>query len=235
MFRMRLHRFYISSNIYKEKINSFSNPSLVHQLRRVFRLHEGDQAIFFDGTGNDYVSEIVSMTDRVIEFRVVEARVVKPHSSLRLSLAVSLIKKDNFEWVIQKGTELGVSEFIPLVSERSEKKGFNMERAKKIMIEAVEQSGRSSVAEIREPMSLEDFLAEEKRGIVAFHTEGESMVNEDVAKTGELVVCVGPEGGWSEKEVSLFRERGAAVVKLDAPVLRAETAAIAVATLFLVK
>ncbi|MBI5134596.1 MAG: 16S rRNA (uracil(1498)-N(3))-methyltransferase [Candidatus Taylorbacteria bacterium] len=232
---MRLHRFYVTSNISKEKINSFSNPGLVHQLRRVFRLHAGDKAIFFDGTGDDHVSEIVSMTDEKLEFRVLETSPVKPHSSLRLSLAVSLIKKDHFEWVIEKGTEIGVSEFIPVMSERSEKKGFNMERARKIMVEAVEQSGRTFVPEIREPMTLEEFLAGEKREVVAFHTEGADLADEDIVKTGELVACVGPEGGWSEREVEMFREKGAAIVKLNSPVLRAETAAIAVATLLLVK
>jgi 16S rRNA (uracil1498-N3)-methyltransferase len=197
-------------------------------------LHEGDQAVFFDGSGIDFVSEIVSMTKDSLEFRVIETQAVKPHSGLRLSLAVSLVKKDNFEWVVQKGTELGVSEFVPLVSERSEKKSFNMERAKKIMIEALEQSGRSDMPEIREPQSLADFLASENRRIVAFHTDADSSIYGTLSKEGELVACIGPEGGGSDREVEMFREKKAPIAKLSAPILRAETAAIAVAAVLLV-
>ncbi len=235
MFRMRLHRFYSKHIIDKEKINYFSNPALVHQLRRVFRLHIGDNCIFFDGSGSDYVSEIVSMTDDKLEFRVTETVEVKQKSGVKLSLAVSLIKKDNFEWVIQKGTELGVAEFIPVVSERSEKKGFNMERAEKILIEAAEQSGRSELPTILEPVSLEAFLGTEKRGMIAFHVDGADFSDEDISVAGEVVACIGPEGGWSLKEIEAFKNKGAAVVKLNSPVLRAETAAIAVAALLLVK
>jgi 16S rRNA (uracil1498-N3)-methyltransferase len=230
---MRLHRFFSYHIIDKEKINLFSNSEVVHQIRRVFRLHVGDKCIFFDGTGADYVSEIVSMESEELSFKVHETRIVKPHSALRLTLAVSLIKKDNFEWVIQKGTELGVSEFIPLISERSEKKNLNMERAQKILVEAVEQSGRSEMPQIKEPVSLEDFLSTETREIVAFHTDGKNLA--DVSGKDELVACIGPEGGWSEKEMKMFEEKGAMIAKINTPVLRAETAAVAISTLLLVK
>jgi 16S rRNA (uracil1498-N3)-methyltransferase len=235
MFLMRLHRFFSYHIIDKERINYFSNSEVVHQIRRVFRLHVGDKAIFFDGTGVDFVSEIVSMESDKLGFKVHETQVVKPHSSLRLTLAMSLIKKDNFEWVIEKGTELGVSEFVPIISERSEKKNLNMERARKILIEATEQSGRSFIPEVKEPIALEDFLNTEKRGMIVFHTEGSSLDEEDISKTADVVAFVGPEGGWSEKEIEMFRERGAAVVKLHSPILRAETAAVAISTLLLVR
>ncbi|HEY0907778.1 MAG TPA: RsmE family RNA methyltransferase [Candidatus Paceibacterota bacterium] len=231
---MRLHRFFLTSNISKGKINSFSSPSLTHQLSHVFRLHAGDTVVFFDGTGTDYTCEIVSLEKADVMFRVVETSTVKPLSETKLALAVSLIKKDNFEWIIQKGTELGVSEFIPLISERSEKKGFNMERANKIMTEALEQSGRSDMAVVREPIALADFLESEKRPITTLHLSGESFKNE-LAIAGEIVLCIGPEGGWSDKEIGMFKEKGASVIKLNSPVLRAETAAVAAATLFLVR
>lgn len=236
---MRLHRFYIDLPIRTKEQHSLTDISLVHQLGRVFRLHEGDKAIFFNGDGIEHESEIVSLTKNECVFRVLETRPVKQFGTQKLVLAVSLIKKDNFEWVIQKGTELGVSEFIPLVSERSEKKGFNMERARKIMIEAIEQSGRGTLAIIHEPLDLETFLADEKRSVIAFHMEGEELnkgLSEKLkvidAKQNEIVACIGPEGGWSPKELSLFKEKGASIIKLDTPVLRAETAAIAVASYF---
>ncbi|HEU5114220.1 MAG TPA: RsmE family RNA methyltransferase [Candidatus Paceibacterota bacterium] len=231
---MRLHRFFVKSALVPGRDNSLSDARLVHQIRRVFRLHAGDSVIFFDGSGVDYVSEIVSMTDEKLTFKIVETQPVKREAKRTIVLAVSLIKKDNFEWVIQKGTELGVSEFIPLISERSEKKGFNRDRAEKIMIEACEQSGRAEVPVIREPMAFADFVKEEKRGMVAFHTHGTALSLEDIGETGEIVACIGPEGGWTDAEAEVFKEKGAAIVKLGTPVLRAETAAIAAATLLLV-
>lgn len=232
---MRLHRFFIASNISKGKINSFSSASLVHQLSHVFRLHAGDKVVFFDGTGFDQECEIVSLEKSNVMFRVLETSAVKPLSETKVVLAVSLIKKDNLEWVIQKGTELGVSEFIPLISERSEKKGFNIERATKIMIEALEQSGRSDVAKIAEPVALVDFLKSEKRPMTAFHVSGNVFKRESMPVGGEQVLCIGPEGGWSDKEVALFAESGATLVRLNSPILRAETAAIVAATLVLVR
>jgi len=187
----------------------------------------------FDGSGTDHVCEITDMTNDTLMFRVVEKQETKKLSKRNISLAVSLVKKDNFEWIVQKGTELGVAEFIPIISKRSEKKDVNMERATKIMIEAVEQSGRGDIPVIHEPVAFEDFISRESRGIVAFHTEGEDFSIEDISKTGDIVACVGPEGGWSESEIESFKKKGAAVVRLSSPVLRAETAAVAIATLLL--
>ncbi len=232
---MRLHRFYILADILKGQSNSFSSDSLVHQLSHVFRLHKGDNVIFFNGTGTDYECEIVSLEGDEVVFRTIETYPVKRQSEVRITIALSLIKKDNVEWVIQKCTELGVSEFVPVISERSEKKGFNSERATKIMIEALEQSGRSDMVKISEPMTLADFLESEKRKMFAFHVTGDTFKKSDVPTVGEVVLCIGPEGGWSEKEMDMFKEKGAVISKLDTPVLRAETAAIAVATVFLVK
>lgn len=206
-------------------------------MKSVFRFHDGIQFILFNGQAVDYVCEVVSLTRKELVFRVLETREVKRYSACNLSLAFSLIKKDNVEWVIQKGTELGVSEFIPLVSERSEKKGFNMDRAKRIVIEACEQSGRAEIPKIRETTTLADFLAGDEGKVVVLHTEGEAFNARllDAERGDKVVACIGPEGGWSEKEIALFGEKGASFVTLPTPVLRAETAAIATAALFLVR
>jgi len=231
---MRLHRFFLGQTISAEGVNHSSDSTLIHQLSHVFRLHKGDKAIFFNGTGLDHECEIVSLDKSEMVFRAIKTTTVKQFYKINVSLVVSLIKKDNLEWIIQKGTELGVSEFIPVISERSEKKGFNKERATKIMIEAVEQSGRSNVPTIHELQSLEDFLDKEQRKIISFHVTGESFTKKCVPESGEVVICVGPEGGWSDAEIELFIKKGARILKLDTPVLRAETAAIALSTLFLV-
>jgi 16S rRNA (uracil1498-N3)-methyltransferase len=231
--RMRLHRFFIDRAIEEAGVQHFSDAEMAHQLRRVFRLHEGDKAIFFDGSGTDHVCEIVSFAKDEVAVRVLESVPAKRFSDKKVALAMSLIKKDNFEWVIQKGTELGVSEFIPLISERSEKKGFNMERARKIMIEACEQSGRGDMPTVAEPVALQDFLAAERRPLAVFHTQGAAMFPENIPGAKDIVICIGPEGGWSDAEIESFKEKGASAVRLNAPVLRAETAAVSAASLLL--
>ncbi len=204
-------------------------------MKSVFRFHDGIKFILFNGGAVDYICEAVSLTRKELVFRVLETSDVKRYSTCNLSLAFSLIKKDNVEWVIQKGTELGVREFIPLVSERSEKKGFNMDRARRIVIEACEQSGRAELPDIREPQSLDEFLAAESREMIVLHTGGVETKDAFSNASGDLVVCVGPEGGWSEREVAEFEGKGATIVTLPTPVLRAETAAVAVSTLVLAR
>ncbi|HEY9481313.1 MAG TPA: RsmE family RNA methyltransferase [Candidatus Paceibacterota bacterium] len=233
---MRLHRFYIEGGVVEAGEGTLRDAGVVDQIRSVFRLRVGDFVILFDGSGLDYVCEIVSMGKDTLSYRVTETRQCVTPASVKLSLAMSLVKKDKFEWIVEKGTELGVTEFIPVVSERSEKKGFNRERMKKICIEAVEQSGRGDVPTIREPQDLEDYLAGESRAMIAFHTESAVRFSkESTPASNELVALVGPEGGWTEKEIALFRNKGASIVKLETPVLRAETAAIVAAALMVVK
>lgn len=246
---MRLHRFFTVLRIEEGKPNSLPDPSIIHQAAKVLRLRPGNRVVFFDGSGNEHESEIISLDRKILKFRVLETRGVKIHSSLKLSLAFSLIKKDNMEWILQKCTELGVLEFTPLISERSEKKGFNIKRARRICIEACEQSGRGEIPEIREPQTLAEFLSAEKRKIAVFHTEGNnfekenflkfsacaSFFNPDSGSLPELVACIGPEGGWSGREIQMFEEKGASVVALNVPILRAETAAVAIVALLLIK
>ena len=229
---MRLHRFFTALPIEEGKINYLPDPAIVHQVTRVLKLEPGDKTVFFDGSGREYESEIVSLGKKTLEFRVLKTSKIKTHSPLKLSLAFSLIKKDNTEWIIQKCPELGVSEFIPLISDRSEKKGFNLERAQKICIEACEQLGRGDVPKIHESQTLAEFLNTERRKVIVFHTEGNNFES-DLDSSPELVACIGPEGGWSERELKMFKEKNTSIVSLNTPILRAETAAVAIVALLL--
>jgi 16S rRNA (uracil1498-N3)-methyltransferase len=231
---MRLHRFYTPHDLEKGQSITISDEKLIHQMRSVFRFQSGDTVILFNGNGSDYVSEIVSIGKSLIRLSVTQAVVNDWKPAVKLILAVSMIKKDNFEWIVQKATELGVSEIIPLISERSEKKGWNRERAEKILIEACEQSGRSDIPVLGELSTLSDFVEVEKRSIVVFHTDG-MRLNLIPQKAESIVALVGPEGGWSEKEIELFCTKGYAIYKLSTPILRAETAAIAIASIILAK
>jgi 16S rRNA (uracil1498-N3)-methyltransferase len=116
------------------------------------------------------------------------------------------------------------------VSERSEKKSLNMERLEKIVIEASEQSGRGTIPTIHPVVTLAEAINQIKGSgaILAFHTEGELFQDDVLDKEKSIALFIGPEGGWSEKEVDLFHVENIPVKSLGKQVLRAETAAIAV-------
>ncbi|MCC7004991.1 16S rRNA (uracil(1498)-N(3))-methyltransferase, partial [Candidatus Nomurabacteria bacterium] len=229
---MRLHRFFIDEQVGNRNVLKIGNPDQIHQWMKVFRYKAGDKIYIFDNSGFEYLAEFSSLHKKEAELKILEKNKVQNLPKKNVWLFQSLIKKDNFEWVVEKGTELGVSAFCPVESERSEKKGLNFERAGKIVIEASEQSGRGMVPEIKEVVNLEKALQiceENEIFPICFDLNGE-YVNQN--NLDELVfekkvgTFIGPEGGWTEKEINLFKQREIPVLGLGAQVLRAETAAI---------
>lgn len=220
----------------EKELISLANPELLHQMSKVFRFKVGDTVILFDGTGGETVCEITLLTKKEAEFAVKERREGLPSPAQKVTLYLSLIKKDNFEWVLQKGTELGVARFVPIISERSEKKDLNMERARKIVIEATEQSGWASVPEIGEPVSPGEVLTQSdsvSENLLAFHVEGTSFEKSVVAGKKSIGILIGPEGGFSDKEIALFKSKNIPIYSLGKQTLRAETAGVAIASLLL--
>ncbi len=231
---MRLHRFYIEQQIGDSNTVTIRNSDLFHQLKNVFRLNIGGQIILFDNSGYEYHVIISSFERGEITCGVVSKKEGESNSLRELHLFCSLIKKDHFEWVLEKGTELGVTRFIPLVSDRSEKKNLNMERAEKILIEASEQSGRVVLPTIATITPLEDAL-DVSFPCFAFHPEGDVFTVNHTQNHSPLGIFIGPEGGWTDREVFLFKKHGISVHGLGPQILRAETAAIAVTSLILLQ
>ena len=134
--------------------------------------------------------------------------------------------------MLQKCTELGVSHFIPLLADRSEKTGFKMERAAKIVIEASEQSGRSDIPAVREPIHIATAIDELKDKVQLGVTDQEGLEfgawNLDFAQP--IGLLVGAEGGWSDAEKQLFKDKGLKHLNLHDFTLRAETATVAAVT-----
>jgi len=153
-----------------------------------------------------------------------------------ITLAQSLIKRDKFEWVVQKAVELGVSDIRPLITTRTEvelnerRAGRKMERWNRILSEAVKQCGRTHVPELHEPDSLRDVLAAlQGFALLAPDEEGSQTLGTCVSALQPPCSCclfIGPEGGWDEADRALFREFGVAQVRIGPRILRAETAAI---------
>jgi 16S rRNA (uracil1498-N3)-methyltransferase len=231
---MRLHRFYIGEEIGDHKALRLTDESLVHQLRNVFRMTVGGQFILFDNSGFEYQVMIVSFDKNEVQASVISQHEVETPHVRELHLFCSLIKKDKFEWVLEKGTELGVTQFIPLISDRSEKKSFNVARAEKIITEASEQSGRARLPVIAPVTSFDEALTSDFP-CFAFHPEGAVFTIEHTHTFSPLGVFIGPEGGWTDREVFLFRKHDIKVSSLGPQILRAETAALAISSLILLQ
>ncbi len=234
---MRLHRFYIETPI-EGKSFDISDRDLVHQWKNVFRYNVGSQVILFNGSGTDYLCMISGIRSLGATLGVI--REIKKEDSIPMKniwLCMALIKKDNFELVAQKVTELGVTNIIPILCEHSEKKKINTERLRKIVVEASEQSGRGDVPKIHPLTTLEDLfnsgaLPQEK---IVLSTENGITFDKYKTTTNHqsIAVFVGPEGGFSPKEMAFFKNYNVREISLGSNILRAETAAIAISSLLL--
>ena len=231
---MRLHRFYLNELVGSKNEVILDSTDVVHQIRKVFRLKKGDLLIVFDGSGSDYTCGIEDFRDETIILGVREASKSRFMPEREVYLYASLVKKDTFEWIVEKATELGVTKIIPIIAERSEKKAINDSRLKKIAIEASEQSGRGSVPEIEAVVSLKELFDKARNSnikMIAFHTDAELFGGLNLGEVEPLAVFIGPEGGWSLDEVVLFHENKIPVKSIGTQVLRAETAAVATLSL----
>jgi len=224
---MKLQRFFNEEKLSGKNSLVITRESLVGQLKKVFRFVKGDEIVLFDNSGFDfnYVIEGYEGDGVSLTLKKVTENIVLP---LKVTyLFVSLVKKDNFEWICQKATELGVSHIIPLVSERTEKKDINIERIQKIIIEAAEQSGRGTLPVLCPISDLESALLKYAHiKSIAWHTLAPKFVPRDLEEN--LGAYIGPEGGWSPAEEEIFKKHGVHARSLGPQVLRSETAVVAV-------
>ena len=231
---MRLHRFFVSDPIGEEKTVILEDSALVHQLKNVFRFTVGGQVILFDNSGIEYRAMIADLKNGSVTFSIVSSREGQAAPKRELHLFFSLIKKDKMEWILEKGTELGVSAFIPVVSDRSEKKNLNMDRANKILRESSEQSGRTVIPQICDVATFDEVISQDFP-CFAFHPKGDVFTIEHTQNYSPLGIFIGPEGGWSAREVFLFKQNNIKVYSIGEQILRAETAAVAISGLILLQ
>ncbi len=230
---MRLHRFYIEGQLPTSGTYTVLDERMIHQWKHVFRYGEGDAVILFTGTGVEVrgVLEIVSKDKAVV--RIEEQLTGGWLPKREVYLYAALIKKDKFEWLAEKCTELGVSKIVPVIAERTIKKDINLERLHAIVIEASEQSERGSVPTVAEPISLADALLETEKMERFVCIKGGSDLVRDAESTTPIVLFIGPEGGWSDDERALFKDEKIKTLSLGVQNLKAETAAIVAVSRFL--
>lgn len=227
---MRLHRFYVGPKLELTHYLWINDERLVNQWRKVLRFQNGQELILFDGRQHERLYVITKVEPKAFHVELV-TDLVRKTPKREIYLCWSLLKKDNNDHVLQKCTELGVSHFVPLLAERSVKTGFDVERARKIVIEAVEQSGRGDIPNVREPLLLQTAIHEFAGKVPLYVCEqGEDNAKQKLPAYDQVGVFVGPEGGWSDAEKQLFILSEVPKLYLGDFTLRAETAAITAAT-----
>ncbi len=200
-------------------------------LTRVLRVEVGQRYEISDNT-NVYLAEVETARKERVVFRMVE-KMTEPVIPARLVLCAALIKFDHFEWMIEKATELGVTEILPVETIRSER-GLEraahkrVERWRRIALEASQQSRRAFLPVVHEPERLSEALKIPlSRRYVLDENPGAPRLASSISGCGEAAILVGPEGGWTETERESFTASGWTPVSLGPLILRAETAAIA--------
>lgn len=218
----KIHRFLIKEPIKGASIE-VDDPSTIHIIKNVLKLSIGEECIVFNDKGNDYLSSIVSVDKKLVTLKVLST-VEKKNIPKNITACISIIKHDNFELIVQKLTEIGIQTIVPIVSDRTVKQSIRIDRLQKISDEALEQSGGSSRVLIKEPQTLENALKERANlSQYCFEFTGEKLAS---TNEKEAVFYIGPEGGWSNSDLQLFKDYGAHFCSLGDKVLRAETATI---------
>ncbi len=217
------HRFYIDADFAAGNTLALSHDEQHHA--RVVRVRENEEVEVFNGRGASFVAKYTTEGLQIVGAAPDrEARVA-------LDLAMSIINLDKFDIVLQKATELGVRSIIPLVTDRveirAERYRGKAERWRKIVFEAVKQSGRSVIPVVEEPQPFDEIIKREGMKIV-FDADSDNAPQQ---LGNAATIFIGPEGGWSERELQLAREHGCAFERLGIRRLRAETAAIVAITL----
>ena len=193
-------RLYYPGTIVENSTNLLSKEH-THYLTNVMRLKRGSNVNLFNEDG-EWLSEIVFLDRDRVEVKFLN-KIKESSKSTNVELAICLVKKTSMEIILQKATELGIAKIIPIISERTEVKDLNLERAKKIVVEATEQSNQLNVPDIQEPQKLKDFINSLDSNASLFFADintEKKIDNKIIEKSKKISVLIGPEGDFSPTE-----------------------------------
>ncbi len=237
-----MHRFFVD-------LQNFTGDRVVfpaetaHQIRNVLRLRVGSAVVVLDNSGAEYEAVLRQVDKQQVVGKLVAKRPSPNEPTVQLTLYQSLMKRDKFEWVLQKGTEIGVSQFVPVVTRRSlvqdvDIKANKQARWHKIITEAAEQSHRGRIPTLQPPQTLAQALANHpaQPGLIAWEAAEELTLHGALARLerpSAISLFIGPEGGFAAEEIEAATAAGLQAVTLGKRILRAETAALVAAALVL--
>ena len=203
-----------------------------HYVANVMRMKRGSNINFFNKDG-EWLSEIIFLDKNRIEVKFIN-KIKEPSKLINIELAICLVKKAPMETVLQKATELGVSKIVPIVSDRTEIKELNLERANKIVIEATEQSNQMSPPEISKVTKLKNYIEALESKILFFADVNSSNKLEPKSFKSGITNCIliGPEGDFSPSERELILKKSNVIpFSLSKNILRTDTAVISAISL----
>ncbi len=230
-----MHRFFVEQKLQRGEI-AIKNEALARRFFRVLRVWSGETVIFFNGDGFDYVARIISISKNEVCMEIVELKKNERELMATIIVCQGIVRKCRMEWAFEKGVEVGVSEFMPIITERSIEKNLNSVRVAKIIMEAAEQSGRAILPRYWSPVSFFEAIAECVRedafGILFDTSSALTLFLEELSivvrpyRMKKIYIFIGPEGGFSKNEVRHAEEAGIKIVHVYPTVLRSETAAV---------
>ena len=240
-----MNRFFVSRTAFQADRVVLGREQ-ARQIRSVLRMEPNDRIVVLDNRGYEYEVALEDVRRDHISGRVMDKRPACGEPAVRITLYQSLLTREKFEWVLQKCTEVGVGRFVPVVTRRSLVRNSNsinpnrLERWRRILTEAAEQSCRGRIPELAPVVTFEQVLPD-------FDAYDRCLIGHAPEKGAELrcalrhenncpvtvALCVGPEGGFAEEEVQLAQAAGAVAVSLGRRIMRTETAAVVAAALIL--
>ena len=239
------HRFYVPASE-RNGTEIGLSAATAHQLRQVLRLKKGDSIVVFHGDGDEHVVRLETLGRAGGRGQILETRHCTADPRVAVTLYQALLPRERFEQVVQKGTEVGISFLVPLVTERCQSRGRSatserLQRWRRIAQEATEQCGRSRVPEVRPFVDLQAALSQSgsETALIAWEGERQRSVRAALspvrrrARLASVSLLAGPEGGFTMAEVEQSVAAGALTVSLGPRTLRSETAGPLLAALVL--
>ena len=224
--------YHILKRIYSETQLSlavllFTNKEKIHHIVNVLRLKEGDDLIIFNQTG-EFLAKIEKITGKSEIKFAMQKKLRDAPVDTNITIAFSPIKQERLKFLIEKCTEIGCTNFIPVITERSIVRSINLNKLQSYVISASEQSGRFTVPTLHKEIALKSFLKNQTNRIVfCDERESSTLISALALKGHDITILIGPEGGFTDQERALLKQTNDVYpVSLGTNILRSETAAI---------
>jgi len=234
---MTIPRFYINRNI---SDNIFLGGEEGKQLTKVLRCRKGDIFNIFNDSGTEFSVKIEEIKKDGVSGVVIDRFTPSTETPLHTILCQAIPKGQKMDLVVQKATEIGVKEIRPIITERSMSSlsDNKTERYWKIAKEATEQSGRSKIPVIKEPIDFDDLIESvkpEDMGLLFYPSDERTLkqILRNNMPKGKIYIFIGPEGGFTEKEANIAKSKGIYTVSLGERILRTETCGLAALSIVL--
>ena len=237
-----MHRFFIGKKQEDESLLWLSPEESRHAVK-VLRIKKGESVLAFDSSGNEYESKVHEMgPDGRLQVEVLKLHKRAVSNSVCIHIAQGFLQKQKMDWIVEKACEIGVSSLVPLKSEFSmvNPKGDSLDRIQnrwnRIIQSAAKQSGNVNLLQISEPMDFKSAVEKSKESQFRFlfhpHKVELNLKQAVEEISGDVFLFIGPEGGFSEKEVDFSKMSGIRTIGLGENILRAETASVVLAGIF---